>query len=491
MKKSLVAVGVVAALGVLWTAGAWFTGKQMESRFADLVQQANTQLKKTAPEAAVEFSYQDYQRGLFSSSLQLVLQPIAGKQSPLLESGQRIIFDEHVAHGPFPLGKSFSLIPAMASVSSELVNNEVTKPLFDFAQGKPPFSARTRVGYSGATDTDVTLQPMSYDANNEKVAFSGGQVQLSSERGGELLTLSAEAKSAVIEVINEYNQRVRFSFSNLNTRGSSEMTPFAERIGSQKISVDKLAVAIEGNDMLSLEGMNLDGASTLSDDKKSINTVLDYTLNSLKLQNKDIGSGKLALKINNLDGEAWHQFSRGYDALVTQVATQPGMADNPELYRQKLGEALILSLPLLLKGQPEFSIAPLSWKNAKGETTFNLALKLNNRAAATSEPKTLGEDLDRTIKSLDSTLSVSAPMAREFMTQVALLEGFQPEMASKIAAQKVDSLAGMAERFQLARTEGDNIISRLQYANSEVTFNGKKMPPEALFMMFAELERLQ
>ncbi|MCD8672186.1 YdgA family protein, partial [Klebsiella pneumoniae] len=27
MKKSLVAAGVIVALGVVWTGGAWFTGK--------------------------------------------------------------------------------------------------------------------------------------------------------------------------------------------------------------------------------------------------------------------------------------------------------------------------------------------------------------------------------------------------------------------------------------------------------------------------------
>ncbi len=40
MKKSLVAAGVIVALGVVWTGGAWFTGKQLEGRIADMVQQA-------------------------------------------------------------------------------------------------------------------------------------------------------------------------------------------------------------------------------------------------------------------------------------------------------------------------------------------------------------------------------------------------------------------------------------------------------------------
>ncbi|VED14237.1 putative GTP-binding protein [Escherichia coli] len=31
MNKSLVAVGVIVALGVVWTGGAWYTGKKIEN----------------------------------------------------------------------------------------------------------------------------------------------------------------------------------------------------------------------------------------------------------------------------------------------------------------------------------------------------------------------------------------------------------------------------------------------------------------------------
>lgn len=53
MKKSLVAAGVIVALGVVWTGGAWFTGKQLEGRIADMVQQANAQLRSSAPESGL------------------------------------------------------------------------------------------------------------------------------------------------------------------------------------------------------------------------------------------------------------------------------------------------------------------------------------------------------------------------------------------------------------------------------------------------------
>ncbi len=70
MKKSVVAVGVIVALGVVWTGASWFTGKQLEGRLAEMVAQANGEIKRSAPEANVELSAQNYQRGVFTSRMQ-------------------------------------------------------------------------------------------------------------------------------------------------------------------------------------------------------------------------------------------------------------------------------------------------------------------------------------------------------------------------------------------------------------------------------------
>lgn len=144
MKKSLVAAGIIVALGVVWTGGAWYTGKQLEGRIADMVQQANAQLRSSAPESGLELSYQNYQRGLFSSHLQLVVKPIAGQANSWLAAGQSVVLDEVVDHGPFPLVslKTFNLAPAMASVHTTLVKNDASQALFEIAKGNTPFTRR-------------------------------------------------------------------------------------------------------------------------------------------------------------------------------------------------------------------------------------------------------------------------------------------------------------------------------------------------------------
>lgn len=277
MKKSLVAAGVIIALGVVWTGGAWYTGKQLESRIADMVQQANAQLQSSAPQAGVELTYQGYQRGLFRSHLQLVLKPAAGKAPRWLAAGQSLVFDEVVDHGPFPLAslKSFNLAPAMASVKTTLTNNDASKALFDIAKGETPFTIDTRIAYSGDNTSAIVLNPLDYAKGDEKVTFSGGQFQLDADREGKTLSLSGEAGSGQINAVNEYNQKVQLTFNNLKTDGSTEMASFNERIGKQAISLDKLAIGVEGKELALFEGMKIDGNSSLTADGKGINSQLD------------------------------------------------------------------------------------------------------------------------------------------------------------------------------------------------------------------------
>ena len=487
MNKSLVAVGVIVALGVVWTGGAWYTGKKIETHLEDMVAQANAQLKLTAPESNLEVSYQNYHRGVFSSQLQLLVKPIAGKENPWIKSGQSVIFNESVDHGPFPLAqlKKLNLIPSMASIQTTLVNNEVSKPLFDMAKGETPFEINSRIGYSGDSSSDISLNPLNYEQKDEKVAFSGGEFQLNADRDGKAISLSGEAQSGRIDAVNEYNQKVQLTFNNLKTDGSSTLASFGERVGNQKLSLEKMTISVEGKELALLEGMEISGKSDLVNDGKTINSQLDYSLNSLKVQNQDLGSGKLTLKVGQIDGEAWHQFSQQYNAQTQALLAQPEIANNPELYQEKVTEAFFSALPLMLKGDPVITVAPLSWKNSQGESALNLSLFLKDPATTKEAPQTLAQEVDRSVKSLDAKLTIPVDMATEFMTQVAKLEGYQEDQAKKLAKQQVEGASAMGQMFRLTTLQDNTITTSLQYANGQITLNGQKMPLEDFVGMFA------
>ena len=139
----------------------------------------------------------------------------------------------------------------------------------------------------------------------------------------------------------------------------------------------------------------------------------------------------------------------------------------------------------VMKGEPVITIAPLSWKNSKGETSFNLSLFLKDPATTKEAPQTLAQEVDRSVKSLDAKLTIPVDMATEFMTQVAKLEGYQEDQAKKLAKQQVEGASAMGQMFRLTTLQDNTITTSLQYANGQITLNGQKMSLEDFVGMFA------
>lgn len=485
MKKSLVAVGVVIALGVVWTGASWYTGKQLEQRIAQAVADANAQIKQTAPQSGLVLSYQDYQRGLFSSQLKLALKTDPAAQKSWLPAGSTILLDEKVDHGPFPASqlKKFNLLPAMASVQTTLINNETTKSLFESTGGKSFIDMDTRVGYSGATSSDIALRALEYAYQKDKVVFGGGEFTADVGKRGETIAVKGEVGNALFSGPNQYDQQIGLNISGFKIDGETRLTDFKERVGNQKLNLDKLTLSIEGKEMAILDGLALNAVSRVEKDGKHLGGQLDYSLNALQIQNQNMGSGNLSLKASRIDGAALHEFSQKYNAQAQALLAEPGITEDPERYQQRATDILLANLPILLKGEPQVSVAPLSWKNDKGESTLNLNLTFK-QPQQQAQAQTPQQAADGIIKTMDGNLTIPMPMAKALMTQVAKLEGYQDDQAEKLADQQIRGLAAMGTMFHLTRQQDDSIISELKYADGQIELNGEKMPLEAFQGMF-------
>ncbi|MBK4725524.1 YdgA family protein [Pantoea agglomerans] len=481
MKKTKIAVGVVIALGVAWTAGAWFTGKQLEKNMDQLVQQANAQIQNTAPESRLKLSYQDFQRGVFSSHARFVLQSSSQTEdNSILKPGQSIIFSENIDHGPFPLAqlKKFNLMPSMASVHSELENTEVVKKLFEITKGQSIVQAETRIGYGGSTDSDIRLLPADYSnaQTGERFAFNGGTLKVSADDKGDKVDFSGDIDSLVMTTKNELDMPVLFTVNGLKIDANTHLSPEGLRIGDQTINLKKLSAAVEGKEAMLAEGLN--GKSSFDSTNNRVSGLIDYSLDSLKLQGQPFGQGKLTIKLDGFDGKAVKTFSENYNRQVQALTNDPAMQENPELYQQRASELLTANLSLLLKGDPSISIAPFSWKNDKGESTYTLNAQFKDPSTATAPVQNLGQQVDSVLKTLDTKLAVSMPMATEMMTHVAMGEGYKQEDAVKLADQQVKGLAAMGQMFKLTTQQDNNITISLQYGAGQITMNGEKMPLE-------------
>ncbi|WP_075181720.1 YdgA family protein [Pantoea sp. 1.19] len=479
MKKTKIAVGVVVALGLIWTGGAWYTGKQLEANMDKLVARANVQLANISPDAHLTLSYQDFQRGVFTSHARFILQADAkAANNPLLQPGQQIVLNETIDHGPFPLAqlKKLSLVPAMASVHSELVNNDAVAKLFALTDGKSPLEMETRISYAGATRSDVRVLAMDYQngETGERYATGGATMTIEADEQGDQLAFNGEVGSLSVTRKNQLDQPALFTFSNLKADAKSHLTAAGIRVGDQAIGLDKFTISVEGKEVAAADGLK--GSASFSDsDAQKIAGTLDYSLDALRIDNKPFGQFGLTMKLDNFDAVAMKTFSENYQAQLQQVLQQPGIADNPELYQQSIDAVLAQNLPTLLKGNPHLAVAPLSWKNDKGESTFSLDITFRDPATSPGEAQTLDQAVARVLTSLDGKLVISQPMAIEIMKQVAITEGNPEEQAAKLAEQQVKGVAAMGQMFKLTTQQDNNIVSSLQYSGGQVTMNGEKM----------------
>lgn len=479
MKKTKIAVGVVVALGIIWTGGAWFTGKQLEKHMDTLVQNANSQLNNVAPDSRLKVSYQDYQRGLFSSTAKLVIQASSQTEdNSLLKPGQSIVFDEKIDHGPFPAAqlKKFNLIPSMASVHTVLDNTEAVKGLFDLTKGESVIQADTRIGYSGGTSTAIKLIPVDYQnaESGQRFAWNGGTINVDADAKGDKVSLDGDIDSIAVTTKNQMDMPVLFTLNGIKATANTHLSPQGVRIGDQGIDLKKLTASVNGQEAITLEGLK--GNSSFDSDDKAVSGQIDYTLDNLKMQNQSFGQGKLSMKLSQFDGAALKTFSENYNAQVQALLNQPGIAEDPQRYQQGMNQILVANLPTLLKGDPVITVAPLSWKNAKGESNFNLSVHFKDPATATAEPQNINQAADRVLKALDGKLVISMDMATELMTHVAMAEGNPQDQAAKLAEQQVKGLAAMGQMFKLTTQQDNNIVTSLQYGNGQVTMNGEKMP---------------
>ena len=189
---------------------------------------------------------------------------------------------------------------------------------------------------------------------------------------------------------------------------------------------------------------------------------MNYTVNSLKLQGQDMGSGKLTLKVDNVDGQAWHQFSQQYSAQSQALLAKPELAQNPELYQQALTETLFNALPILLKGNPSVTISAELAQCQRRKHPQPLG-SAERSGPVTAPPQTGGQPGSRGAVP-DGKVVIPVDMATEFMTKIAGLEGYQPADAAKLADQQVGP-AAMGQMFRITTMEDNAISSSLQYAN--------------------------
>ncbi|MBA0179127.1 YdgA family protein [Pectobacterium carotovorum] len=485
MKKSLVAVGVIVALGAVWTGASWYTGKQMAQQIDGFTDTLNTKLKQAYPNAGLKVVYRDYKGGVFSSTLSYVLQADGSigtaEGAKILAPGEELVFNETVSHGPFPLAqlKKFNLAPAMASVHTELANTPAVKAWFDLTKDKPFFTAETRVAYSGDTQSLVTLAPIDHQSPEQKFSFSGAQAVVDIGHDLRSSKLDTTISSVKMERKNAWGQTENVDLTDFSIKGTNQKGKFDLDLGDGNLSFKAMTFTVEGGDPVTLNDFSLKSSAT--EDDKNLAGKMSVTLGSLIIGDRNLGSGNVSMSISQLDGAGTKQFLTAYQEKVQKLLQDPTAID-PDAYQHDVAMSVLQYLPQLLKGNPSIAISPISWKNSKGEGTFTLALDLTDPLQSTDKANdaTLSDEekiIRQSVKKLDAKLNVPLDMLAELMVQAGPKPANDEEQKqlADMAKQQVEMMAQIGEGNQLSVTKDNAITSSLHYAYGQIDFNGNKI----------------
>lgn len=145
----------------------------------------------------------------------------------------------------------------------------------------------------------------------------------------------------------------------------------------------------------------------------------------------------------------------------------------PELELSDAEETQVKAdLEKLLAAQPQIALENLSFTTANGESKASLVLDL-------TKPKSMDQPTDQMVRELiallDVNLQVSKPMITDLVSAQALAEGQTDAKAiAEEALATGDMFSSMAVGTQLATLEGNNIVSKLHYANNQVSSTARK-----------------
>lgn len=475
-KTAGIAVGVVVVAGALVTGGAWYTGTQLEGALKDAIQKANQELtqtfKGTNTSVAVEMVSLD--RHLFSSTARyrVDIQNLAdSSQSAEMQ------FVDNIEHGPLPLSrlKTLNLMPVMALSNFEMEKTESWEKWFALSKDVAPIKGQASVGYDRSTKGWLQMAPLEMNDTDGVFKFSGLKTNFEASPDAEKLSLSGSMDNLQLNVDSPDGpvsiEAKGLTFDTGGTKGQSGFY-----LGHSTMKLQDAGFQAVGRPPVRITGLT--NTNFAQEEGGKFSAQVNYDVGMIAYAGKDVGSAHMGIKIGNFDVVATQSLYELYQSkiLPQQQAAAASGVQQPLQLEPADEQRMNADLAKLLAGKPHVELEKLSLKTANGESHVRIAVDL-------ADPGSMDQPADvlamKTLGEVNAKVVLSKPMIRDLATQQAIREGQTDlNMIAQQATAASDMASVMAEMMQLAKVDGDNIVSDLHYANQMVDFNGQKMTPQ-------------
>ncbi|MGY2293513.1 YdgA family protein [Pseudomonas sp. SDO528_S397] len=479
-KPAVVLLGIVVAVGAISAGGAWYTGKQLEPVLQTVIQNANQELKTSmaGSDGQITLELVSLDRELFSSTAHFRLKAQGTVFGPGNENTE-LLFVDRIEHGPLPFSRLVSLkwLPVMATNHIELEKNPTTEKWFAATKDVSPLKGVTNIGYSHSMDGNLEFLPLEFKDDKAAVSFSGANLDFSSTAEAEKVKANGYMDSLKVTITDAQNAPFNAELSGLTVASNLDKTSFGFFTGQNTVELSNTKVTFGPQQaVLTVKNFEQKGASEVNGNLASGR--IDYKVDEVAYQGKPVGSAVLAASMKNVDVPSMLVLTKLYQDKMkpVQVASASGQA-LPELQLTDAEQALAqTNLEQLLAAKPHLELENLSVKTANGESRFNLVADLVKPSSLEQPSIELAKQI---IALLDVNLTLSKPMLKDIAAVQAQAGGVTDPAAIEQQSQMASEMvSGIAVGTQLATVVGSDIVSKLHYANNEVTFNGQKMTVE-------------
>ena len=478
MKKlvgGIVIILVLAAVG--FVGAAYWSGMQAERWYQEA-------LAEGSKNPNVKFSTVRYERGLFSSQSVTRVQFALPESSPSKEADPSFSIRQDIYHGPLPLaGQGVPGVPmqwggGVIRATLDPDSSAWTRELAKLYGGQEPMVAISQIAFDGASDTQVTMPPLTLSnvEDLQSLAFSGlqGQFQVAPHGAavqGKLtvgsLDLAGKPTASEGQPASGGGQVKLSDLSlNVNQRMGAFDLPFGEssvRIGELRAQDQTTGAPFVATHLTLTGTLSPQGAQQVTGEVlvKADQVTVD----------QQSGSGSLKLTLRNLDGVTVARLQQWQQKLA-------GQPEDP----QALDELMKL-VKTLLSGKPEFTLDSQA-KLTQGDWQGKLVLNFQDFGEANllQDPNGLLGALEKGAADVVASKALVETLLAE--TTREQLRAQAKEQDQPVDEAAIQSLAAqqIAEQLQgltaagFIRLEGDQYQSSVRFEGGKLFVNGQEIP---------------
>lgn len=251
MKKTTLAFGIIAILGIGYVGTAWYTGNIIESNIDNKLEEITAQVNHYQNEYNIAIKQNNLEKNIFSTKMHLIV-TLSPRDSYDTDSLPNKLFDDDIIihHGPFPMAALAKGVfsPQMAWIEYQM-SEQAEPTLWKLAGNQPFISGHLGLNYQNYLRVKLANKALSAtpdDLNYLKGNFDISEGNFTFESDEDFVNLLVDARLDKLNYIepddSSSTNNILFSLNNLtiSTKPNKEkaMIDFDVNIGNLHVQDD-------------------------------------------------------------------------------------------------------------------------------------------------------------------------------------------------------------------------------------------------------------